>query len=124
MDYQDIKRVDNQQPVPSNGVIQMKGPDAPGQKQSFKKQTINSVFLLTFVGSDFDSGSDDIVMGADSHPSRAVPPTAATPTVTSESDEDGLVVSPCPPSQQRNSTSQVGWSALGIHGVYVIALCC
>jgi protein fantom len=58
-------------------------------------------------GSNYDSGSDDIVMTADSYPPRVTPPMSGIPTAASESDEDGLVVSPCPPSQQRDSTSQL-----------------
>lgn len=87
VDYQEIQRVDNQQAVHSNEAIQMKRPDTPG--------------------SNYDSGSDDIVMTADSYPPRVTPPMSGIPTAASESDEDGLVVSPCPPSQQRDSTSQL-----------------
>ena len=54
------------------------------------------------VGSDEESGSDNIVVVTDMHPSRAALSTVTSP---SESDEDGLVVSPGP--SQRDSVSQV-----------------
>ncbi|XP_062502017.1 protein fantom-like isoform X2 [Corticium candelabrum] len=53
-------------------------------------------------GSDEESGSDNIVVVTDMHPSRAALSTVTSP---SESDEDGLVVSPGP--SQRDSVSQL-----------------
>lgn len=68
--------------------------------------------FTVFVGSDVESVSDSIVMVADTHPSRVSLPMVATPSVASESDEDGLVVSPGP--SERDRASQVDCAVLSV----------
>lgn len=63
--------------------------------------------FTVFVGSDVESGSDSIIMVADTHPSRV-----SLPSVASESDEDGLVVSPGP--SERDRASQVDCAVLSV----------